>query len=183
MGWFRKEPLHERLAREGGLLQPEGEDLRPSWDKVGVHGVHRPRAWDVVVTAALPARTGQEVEFVSLPDGSLVVDEEDGDGDLTPAAETVESQLEPPYRAHAVRRRGDVWAVAARKIEVATLSADGEEIELSEHDGSRTLIVDGNHAFGGNPELEALGRREGDSYVVRAQRLDGDLWEVSANPL
>jgi hypothetical protein len=183
MGWFRKEPLHRRLAREGGLLQPESENLRPSWDKVGVHGVHRPRAWDVVVTAALPERTGDEAEFVSLPDGSLVIDEEDGDGDLTPAAETVESQLEPPYRAHAVRRRGDVWAVAARKIEVATLSADGEEIELSEHDGSRTLIVDGTHAFGGNPELEALGRRVGDSYVVRARRLDGDTWEVSVDPL
>lgn len=183
MGWFRKEPLHERLAREGGLLQPESENLRPSWDKVGVHGVQRPRAWDVVVTVALPERTGEEVEFVSLPDRSLVIDEEDGDGDLTSAAEAIEAQLEPPYRAHAVRRRGDFWAVAARKIDLATLSADGEEIEVSEHDGSRTLVVDGAQVFGGNPELEALGRRVGDSYVVRARRVDGDLWEVSADPL
>jgi hypothetical protein len=183
MGLFKKEPLHQRLAREGGLLQPDSEDLRPSWDKVGVHGVHRPRAWDVVVTAALPERTGTEAEFVSLGDGSLVIDEEDGDGDLTPAAETVETQLDRPYRAHAVRRGGDVWAIAARKIDVATLSAEGEEVELSEHDGNRTLIVDGTHAFGGNPELEALGRRVGDSYVVRARRLDGNIWEVQADPL
>jgi hypothetical protein len=182
VGWFKKEPLHERLAREGGLLQPESEDLRPSWDKVGVHGVQRPRAWDVVVTAALPERTGDEVEFVSLPDGTLVIEEE-GEGDLAPAADALETQLEPPYRAHAVRRRGDVWAVAARKIEVATVSAEGEEIELSEHDGSRTLVVDGGPVFGGNPELEALGRRVGDSYVVRARRLDGELWEVSVDPL
>jgi hypothetical protein len=183
VGLFRKEPLHERLAREGGLLQPESEDLRPSWDKVGVHGVQRPRAWDVVVTTELPGHTGAEAEFVSLADGSLVIDEEDGEGDLTPAAEAVESQLGPPYRAHAVRRQGEVWAVAARRIELATVSAEGEEIELSEHDGSRTLIVDGTQEFGSVPELEAIGRREGDSYVVRARRVDGDLWEVSADPL
>ena len=172
-----------RLAREGGLLQPDREDLRPSWDKVGVHGVHRPREWDVVVTVAIPGLAGEEVDFVSLPDGALVVDEADGEGDLTPAAEAVEAQIEPPYRARGVRRNGEVWAVAARKIEAATFAASGDEIELSQHGGERTLSVDGVRLFGSVPELEEIGRRHGDSYVVRAQRLDGDVWEVSADPL
>ena len=32
-------------------------------------------------------------------------------------------------------------------------------------------------------ELERLGQREGDAYVVRAQRLRERLWEVDASPL
>jgi hypothetical protein len=183
LGLFRKEPLHQRLAREGGLLDPDREDLRPSWDKVGVHGVHRPREWDVVATAALPGVSGDEIAFVTLSDGSLLVEVEEGQSDLTPAAEAVEAEVEPPYRAQGVRRNGDVWAVAARRIEVATFEATGEEIELSEHAGERTLTVDGVRLFGSVPELEQIGRREGESYVVRAQRIDDDLWEVSANPL
>jgi hypothetical protein len=183
MGLFRKEPLHRRLAREGGLLEPDREDLRPSWDKVGVHGVHRPREWDAVVTATAPEVGGAEVEFVSLPDASLIVDQEQGDGDLTPLAEAIETHVAAPYRAHGVRRGGHVWAVAARRIEVASFRADGDEIELSEHGGVRTLTVDGAPGFGTVRELERIGRREGDSYVVRARRLDGDLWEVAADPL
>ena len=183
MGLFKKEPLHQRLAREGGLLDADREDLRPSWDKVGVHGVHRPREWDVVATVELPGIASDDATFVTLPDGSLLVEEQDGEGDLSPAAEAVESQIEPPYRVRAVRRHGDVWAVAARGIAVATFSATGDEIELSEHDGERTLSVDGVGLFGTIPELEETGRREGTSYVVRARRLDGDLWEVQADPL
>jgi hypothetical protein len=43
--------------------------------------------------------------------------------------------------------------------------------------------VDGARAFGTIPELERLGASEGDSYVVRATRLDGNLWEVVASAL
>jgi hypothetical protein len=183
VGLFRKEPLHLRLAREGGLLDNDSEDLRPSWDKVGVHGVHRPREWDVVVTVELADLAGSGATFVTLPDGTLLVEEQQGEADLTPAAEAVEGRIQPPYRAQAVRRDGDVWAVAARGIDVAELSATGDEIELSDHEGARTLIVDGAATFGSIPELEEIGRREGAAYVVRARRLDGDLWEVQADPL
>ena len=31
--------------------------------------------------------------------------------------------------------------------------------------------------------LERLGETQGNEYVVRARRLDGDLWEVEATPL
>jgi len=45
----RKESLHEKLAREGGLV--ETETTAAPWDKAGIHGVARPRRWDAVVTA------------------------------------------------------------------------------------------------------------------------------------
>jgi hypothetical protein len=123
------------------------------------------------------------VEFVALPDGSLIVDEEQGEGDLTPLADAVEAQIEAPYRARGVRRGEDVWLVGAQRIQVASFQAEGEEIELSDHDGVRTLAVDGTQAFGTLPELERMGQREGESYVVRARRIDGDLWEVDVKPL
>jgi len=87
----------------------------------------------------------------------------------------VEEQLPPPYRARAARQRGDLWAVQARKIDVIRLrnAPDGDSIELT----GDTLLVDGAREFGSVPELEGLGD------IVRAERLDGDLWEVRASPL
>ena len=54
---------------------------------------------------------------------------------------------------------------------------------LTVHDGGRTLLVDGAHAFGSMPALERFGEARGPSYVVRAQRIDGAVWEVEAMPL
>ena len=47
----------------------------------------------------------------------------------------------------------------------------------------RTLTVDGRTTLGHAPALERIGETEGTEYVVRAERLDGDLWEVEATPL
>ena len=143
----------------------------------------QPRRWDAVVAAEAPEVRGDRVEFAALPDGTLVVDEEQGEANLGALAEALETQLDPPYRAEGVRQHDEVWAVAGRRIEVLALAADGEQIELTEHGGERALFVDGAQAFGSIPELEVAGRRQGEAYVVRALRLDGDLWEVQADPL
>jgi hypothetical protein len=199
----RKETLNERLMRESGLAHetvdlPAATDagraeLEDSWfgDRSlplferlsGEVTAPRPRRWDAVVSAEAHAVEGHEVDFVTLPDGSIVIDEEQGDADLTAFADAVERRVPRPYRVHGVRREDGVWALAVRRIDVATFAADGEEIDLSDHDGVRSLVVDGEPSFGSIPELEAIGRREGAAYVVRAQRLDGDLWEVTADPL
>ena len=180
MGLFRRrEPLHVRLAREGGLLEPERETMRPSWDKVGIHGVARPREWDAVVTAEAPELRGAELEFVVLPDGTLLVEDDVGDADLSPLADALEQSLEPPYRARGVRTDPERWGVSARKIEVKQIRVDGDEVVLSVRDGERSVVVDGMPTFGSIPGLEHIG----DSYVARATRLDGDLWEVQVDPL
>jgi hypothetical protein len=199
----RKETLNERLMREAGVAHDgielpaatdEGRaELEDSWfgDRSlplferlsGEVTSPRPRRWDAVVSAEAPGMEGHEVDFVTLPDGSIVIDEEEGDVDLTAFADAVERRVSPPYRVHGVRREDGVWALAVRRIDVATFSAEGEEIDLSEHDGVRTLVVDGESRFGSIPELEAIGKRQGHAYVIRAARLDGDLWEVTADPL
>jgi hypothetical protein len=48
---------------------------------------------------------------------------------------------------------------------------------------ARTLHVDGRPTFGSAPALERVGEGQGAEYVVRATRLDSDLWEVEASPL
>jgi len=173
----RRESLHERLAREGGLNAPDPADTTPRWGEAGIHGVARPRQWDAVVTAQTELE-GERAAFVALPDGALVI--EDGPDDVQPLADAVETELRPPYRAEAVRRDEGVWAVAARRIQVVELDHDGEEIELTIRDGERTLTVDGESGFGSIRELEALA--DGDA-AIRARRIDGADWEVRVDRL
>jgi hypothetical protein len=126
---------------------------------------------------------GREVAFVALPDGSLVVDEEEGDAQLDPLATAVEEQIPPPYRAHGVRKSDSVWAVSATRIDVAEFESAGGEVELTRTPEGTLLTVDGARTFGSIPALERLGEREGESYAVRATRIDGNLWEVRAAAL
>lgn len=181
MGLFRRESLHERLAREGGLTEPRAR----VWDDrlVGIHGLARQREWDAVVTADAPEVEGDRVEFVALPDGSLLVESEEGDAALDPLAAAVEEQLAPPYRAQAVRQTESLWAVSARKIEVARFDAEGDQLELTQTPEGKTLRVDGMPAFGSVPALERLGDAVGNAFAIEARRLDADLWEVRAAPL
>ncbi len=185
MRLFRpQKPLHERLLEEAGLGQERPpHDVRPRWGETGIHGLHRPREFDVVTTTEAPEIEGERVAFVALPDGSLLVEEERGDAQLDPLAAAVEGELEAPYRAIAANHGNGVWAVSARRIDVVELEAAGDELELAMHDGTRTLRVDGEESFGSLPTLERVGRGLGESYVVRASRLDGSLWEVEATPL
>jgi len=181
VGLFRRKPLHQRLAEEGGLVEPQhGQPLFTGViPETGIHGVPREREFDVVVTTDAPDVEGASARFVGLPDGSLLIEE--GDGDLTALADAIETQVQRPYRAIAVRRGKTQWAVAALGLRVAQLpEPGGDEVELALHGAERTLAIDGSRAFGTIPELEALA--DGDA-VIRAARLDGDLWEVRVDPL
>lgn len=184
MGFFRRsEPLHERLAREGGLQpKPLPEAGPPGWMETGVHGVHRAREWDAVVTVEAEGVEGDKARFVALPDNTLVVEE---GGSVDALADALDGSATPPYRAEAVRRGERQWAVGIRRIEVIALpdAPEGRELMLTSRDGERTLLVDGASVFGSQPALEELGEARGESYVVQGQRLDGDLWEVRVVPL
>lgn len=201
----RREPLHERLAREGGL-QPQplpeprppwgaegdrssgrsvagsaGNASIPRWMETGVHGVPRERRWDAVVTVEAEGVDADAALFVALPDDTLVVEE---GGDVEALAAALDTVVEPPYRAEAARRSETQWAVGVRRIRVVELADDpeGEEVTLTVNAGERMLAVDGAQAFGSIGELEALGGGR-EAYVVRARRLDGALWEVEVMPL
>jgi hypothetical protein len=196
VGLFRRrKPLHERLAEAGGLaLSPSGGvggliAQPPGWDGApsgvtGIHGVPQARRWDAVASADAPALQGERVHFVALEDGTLVVDEDEPDASLAPLADAVETTIPPPYRAEAVRRGGETWAVAANRIAVAALpELRGDEAELTSTREGKVLKVDGRTTLGSARGLERLGEAEGTEYVVQGRRLDGDLWEVEATAL
>ena len=170
-------------APAGLLAQP------PGWDgerrgEPGIHGVPRARKWDVVATAEAPGLRGDAVHFVTLPDGTVVVDEDEPDGALAPLADAVETRLQPPYSAEAVRHTESTWGVAARRIRVVEDSSiDGEEAQLVVTAAETQLTVDGVPRIARAPGLQRAGEEHGSEYVVRARRIDGDLWETEAAPL
>lgn len=198
MGLFRRrrETLNEQLLRQAGLdpAQVLG-DARPGPVRqppsiLAAAGVPdgsslRPKEWDAAVTADVPGLAGNRIEFTTLPDGDVIVDAETGDADLSPLAEAVEQRIGPPYRAVAQRQDGDLWAVAAKRIQVAQIGfPGGDKLELSHHDDHGELRVDGEASDAVvPPELERLGEASGDSYYAEAERIDGDLWEVKVTAL
>jgi hypothetical protein len=155
-------------------------DPAREWLAAGITGLARGREWDAVVLAEAPGTAGEELEFVALCDGRLLAEA----GDVTPLAAALAGAIDPPYRAVAVRRE-DVWAVGARSIRVLELEAEpgGDAVEVVRIAEGVSLRVDGIPSSAHVPELEALGASRFATFVVRAHRLDGILFEVEVEPL
>ena len=171
------------VAPPDGQLLPEARYRLPDWFQVDSLLKQWAQQWDVVVAAEAPEIGGDEVEFVALADGTLVVDVEEGDASLEPLARAVEAELRSPYRAKAVRHERGWWAVGARPTTVCALpGVDAESVELTRYRGERTVS-------GASPDsdlgpLERLAADRGlDDYALQAERLDGDLFEVQLSPL
>jgi hypothetical protein len=207
VGLFRRkqETLNERLLREAGLDEagqalggpqplpessPEPDPL-PELASSPVSQANLGHQRKVpsspvghVVTVRAASLPGDRIEFRTLPNGDIIVEEERGDGDLAPLAEAVERHIDTPYRAIASRQDGDVWAVGARRIQVAEFAlAEGDAIQLIANDGAQEVRVDGEPSDAQVPALVRLGERKGPSYCVEAERIDGDFWEVMVNAL
>jgi len=156
MGWFRRrrdETYNEQVLREAGLADAGTNPAQPAFGAYIGAGA-RPAEWDVYTTCEAPEVAGDSVEFAALPEGDLIVAQQQGDADLSPFADAVEQHLKPPYRAIGRREEGARWAVAARQIDVRRMERDGEEFEDVEGD-----------------------------TVVRGTRLDADLWEIQEDRL
>lgn len=158
------------------MLPGSGGPRRPPWDDAGIHGLHRHREWDAVLTVEADA-PGDELGYVVLDD--TVVIESDGalPDEITGA---FAGRLAPPYHVFGVRRGEGLWALGARGIETAVVPGlDGDEIELAVGEEGTTLLVDGLQRFGSIPALEHLARDRGlERYALNAERVDGDVWEL-----
>jgi hypothetical protein len=202
VGLFRRkqETLNEQLLREAGLDPAQAlGDSPPSAPPQPVEppksGLARagvvdgsgvgPKEWDTAVTVTAPGLTGDRVAFMALPNGDLVVTEENADADLSVLADALERRVSPPYRAVGRRQDGDLWGVGAKRIQVEKIPfPTGEKLEFSQHVGYGEFLVDGEPS--GSlvpPQLERLGEGIGGNFYVEADRIDGDLWEVRATAL
>jgi hypothetical protein len=200
MRFFRRgETLNERLLREAGLQEQQAEStadasppapldpvvaFRRQFDSAagalaGAGLPPRARHWDTFVTAEAADVEGNEVDFVALPDGTILVEEEEGDAALEPLANAVETRIAPPYRAKAVKQTDRIWAISAMQIRVAKVESGGDTIELTQTSDGKAVRIDGMPVFGSIPELERIGEADGGpAYAVHAERLDDDLWEI-----
>ena len=155
-------------------------DPAREWLAAGITGLQRQREWDAVATVEGAGTSGDDVEFVTLDDGTFVL--ESGSGDPAPFAAALGESIDPPYRALAVKRP-DVWAVGAVGIEVERLEPDprGDELELTWNGSELSLTIDELPA---DPSRAAALERIASSrvhgaYAAHAHRLRGDLWELS----
>ena len=140
--------------------------------------------WDLVITGEAPELTGaDELGFVVVENGDIYMDSHLPDGDVTPLAEAIELELPPPYRAYGVRKEADLWAVAAREIELSRFQTTGDELELTVRGDQRELVVDGKKSSGSVPELEQIGKEASADFFACALRIEDDLWEVTVNPI
>lgn len=196
MGFFRRgEPIHEKLAREGGLDFPRGvnepvgpppiDPRHPMWQVAGIHGIPRVREWDAVTSAEAPELPGDETDFVALADGTIFTDDDLPDEALTPLADALEGLVEAPYHALALRQDGDVWSVAALRVTVVEVpeDVDGDKVDLVVNEGERTIRVDDAETRAAIPSLEQFAAQQFGSFVLHASRLDDTLWEVMVLPL
>lgn len=191
--WRREEPLHEKLAREGGLDFPRAvqelagplDPRHPFWQVAGIHGVHRAREWDTVVAAESPDLPGDELDFVVLEDGTVVVDVDLPDDALSPLADALDQHLEAPYHAYAHRREGDVWVAAAVLVDVVEVAEeiDADSIEIVARDGEHQTVIGGELTDRRIEPLEALAEEDFEAYFLEAARIDATLWEVTVNAL
>ncbi len=155
-----------------------GFDEQPGGGIPGVTGAASGRTWDAVASAHAPGLSGDSVSFVAVADGSLIVEEDVPDGSLSPLADALEEHISPPYRAAAVRDDGDIWSVSAQHVSIAEIpGVEGDVVELSVVGGNRELSVDGEAVSEWVPALDALAEGSGDT-VVRAERIDGDLFTI-----
>ena len=196
MGFFRRgEPIHEKLAREGGLDLPRGvneftgppmiDPRHPIWQVAGIHGIPRVREWDAVTSAEAPELPGDETDFVALADGTIFTDDDLPDDALNPLADALENLVEAPYHALALKQAADVWSVAAMRVIVLEVPEDiaGDKVELVVNEDERAIRVDDVATRTDLPTLEAFAAEQFGSFVLRATRLDDTLWEVTVHPL
>lgn len=126
---------------------------------------------------------GDAVTVVVLSGGVHVLEE----GEPGPRLDLVlrAVRLEAPYRARLLRRAGDLWAVAARSIDVVELSPDpgGTEIEVEWDGGERAVRVDGVPRLVPLPELGPVRRGRVGPYAGALHRLHGSLWEAEISEL
>jgi len=171
-------------AQVGGFLaQPPGLGGDPGLGVAGVTGMPRGRTWDATASAQAPDLVGDTITFVTLDDGTVVVDQNEPDDSLAPLADAIERTLTPPYRAAAVRSREDVWAAVAEKVTIVELAGvDGDVVELSVVNGQQELEIDGKRAEQPPSGLEKLAAEHGD-VSLHAERVDRDIFAVDVFPL
>jgi hypothetical protein len=104
---------------------------------------------------------------------------------LSPLADALEQSVAAPYRARAVRSEGDVWGIAANRIDVIEVAEEieGDTVSLVVQGDQRTFLIDDRPGWADVPTFEDYALERHREFVLHAERLDGNLWSVKVNAL
>ena len=162
----------------------------------GVSGLARIREWDATAIVELP-----ELEADMRTELELTVRAEavEGGADVPAAAVSrllgeLERSVRRPYAVRAVRQGPLEWLAAARglKSEAVVLRCPGASLQLAvPPEGDRSVLVDdepvsepfGEPLAAAVAELERRGTKRFESFVARADKVEGERWEVTIDPL
>jgi hypothetical protein len=190
----KDEPLYKRPQSEEDLvagmesrrIEDESSATEPPTEAPAADIAAEPaeESRGVVVSLLAPDVAGDYAVFVALPERLLIVEEQEGDGDLGVLADGVEKRLKAPYRARALRVDERRFVVVASEIETVELPGlDGEELVVfALPDGQRTAVLDGGSHQLVNAEVEAI-LEESAPCLLRLENVDESVWEVSVDLL
>jgi hypothetical protein len=147
--------------------------------------LRRLQEWRPLASANAPELRGAEILFFALEDGSVIVDEQEGDAPLDPLLDALDSRIEPPYKAQAIHLGAAQWSIAARPIDVVELP-DVKADELTVARYADEVVVDDEPVADPAPyrplEKVAAGHGYAD-YVAELTRLEDPLFAVQLTPL
>jgi hypothetical protein len=82
-------------AQVGGFLaQPPDMFGQPALGVAGITGMPRGKTWDVATSARAGDLIGDTVTFVTLEDGTVIVDQDEPDESLAPLADAIEEAID-----------------------------------------------------------------------------------------
>jgi hypothetical protein len=167
----------------------------------GITGIPRLREWDAVVFVDVPELARSELgelAFVAFVDGEAEALAGAGIPRrvIERMAAGLETKVERPYEARAVRKSDVVWSVGARTFHghafglPAGFPASSLEVVVTP-DGERAVTADGGEIppsleplyEDAVAELERRGRERFQSFVVRADKVGDERWQLTIDPL
>ena len=137
--------------------------------------------WDVVLEAADRELREDSYEFASLATGDLIVDD-DVEDSLSALADAVDTVLEAPYRAVAVRQDRE-WLVGLGAEHPGRAARTRRRARAARRRGRPARARGRSEPVEDAATAEQLAAQAadlGDDYIVDAKRLDDGVWEVNA---
>jgi hypothetical protein len=135
---------------------------------------------------SIPLEVGGEAfAFVTLEDGTLIIEDQQGDESLEQVATVVERRIERPYRARGFRIDASRWVVVADVLDLYDFGKlAGEDVTLVAVAGVRRLIVDNTLLPASEiPEELAAEADDTEPCIISASHVDEQFWELTVEEL
>jgi hypothetical protein len=130
------------------------------------------------------ALAGESFAFVALEDGSLIIEDQQGEEPLEPVATIVERRVTTPYRARGFRADAGRFLVIADPIDVIDLGTlVGESVQLVATASERRFTVDGVPVMQSPPPDLTAEADDAQPCIISASHIDEQWWELTVEEL